>query len=480
VKQQFKQFKQLHNHSDSKQEPLSLTQIQANSTFVESHETLPLHYQLEARKGLQPEQGKISTFLYKILSSLPRPIQLLVIAILKRANDPKPEEYSSDQRKDGIKNTSWGWLPLLTLISALGMLSIAYAFIDSRAGGTGLRAFVYPGLFLIFAPTGLRLLSPSASRTERIGLLCVAGCCCYFIKVMGSPLYFSFYDEFLHWRTADDIVKSGHLFTENALLPVSPYYPGLEIVTNALGTISGLDTFNSGLIVVGIARLLMMLTLFALNEQVLRSARMASIATLLYMTNPHFLLFDSQFAYESLALPLATFIMFAMAPHQWVSARLARLGPMTPFVKFAKVSHEGLRSDLRWITFSAWLVLIAVVLTHHVTDFILDALLVLWAIIYALLRLTPIHQSKLARTALLGVLMSIVWIGLKGNPVVGYISLFLGNVFNELGHVLAGTSSSRQLFATNVMGKNHSSPFCGPYFVVSSIWLALSLATLPL
>ncbi len=59
-----------------------------------------------------------------------------------------------------------------------------------------------------------------------------------------NPLYFASFDEFLHWRTADDILRTGHLFSENSMLPVGPYYPGLEIVTNALSTTSGLSTFS--------------------------------------------------------------------------------------------------------------------------------------------------------------------------------------------------------------------------------------------
>src|SRR5258708_32827594 len=116
----------------------------------------------------------------------------------------------------------------------------------------------------------------------------MVGFCLYLIKITASPTYFSMYDEFLHWRTADNIMATGHLFTANSLLPVSAYYPGLEIVTNALSTLSGLNTFYSALLVIGVARLIMILALFLLNEQMMHSSRIASIATLIYMGNPHF------------------------------------------------------------------------------------------------------------------------------------------------------------------------------------------------
>src|SRR5205823_3208057 len=100
-----------------------------------------------------------------------------------------------------------------------------------------LELFFLPGLLIIFVPNMMRLMAPTPSRFERICLLSVVGICFYLVQLMASPLHFSAFDAFLHWRTADDILRTRHLFSENSLLPVSPYYPGLEIATNALSTI---------------------------------------------------------------------------------------------------------------------------------------------------------------------------------------------------------------------------------------------------
>ena len=350
-------------------------------------------------------------------------------------------------RKD-IKKVSLGWLPWITVINALGVLLITYAFTNSRDGGPGLDTVFYPGLLLIFTPTMFRLISPAALRAERVSLLCITGLGLYLVKVVSSPLYFSFFDEFLHWRTVDDIAQSGHLFVANSTLPVSPYYPGLEIVTNAFSTISGLDSFHSGLVVVGVGRLLMVLTLFGLNEQILKSARMASIATMIYMVNPHFLVFDSQYAYELLALPLAVFVMFTIAPHQWVSVRLTRLEHVTPFVLFAKTGRKGLYTDLHWITITGWIALLAVTFTHHVTDIFFVGILVLWTAVYGFLRLTPLYKSMLARTAFLGIILMITLVEFPGNPVVGYITSFLANSLKELEQIVIGSGGARPLFVT--------------------------------
>ena len=394
------------------------------------------------------ERRSITKIFYHVTRKLPGPVRSLVDETLRRASDPNPEDYTTNQKKIDANKIVLGWAPFLIMISTVGVLVVAYAFTDARNGGPGLDTVFYPGILLIFTPTLLRLIIPNVSRAERVCLLCVTGMSLYLVKVISSPLYFSFFDEFLHWRTVDDIARSGHLFSENSMLPVSPFYPGLEIVTNAFSTISSLDSFHSALVVVGVARLLMILTLFGLNEQILKSARMASISTMIYMTNPHFLVFDSQFAYESLALPLAVFVIFAVAPHQWVSVRLNQLEHVNSFVLFAKTGRKELRNDLRWITATGWIALIAVTLTHHVTDIFFIGMLVLWAVVYGFLRLTPLYKSMLARTALLGIFLLVVWVKFQGNPVVGYISSFLGNSLKELDQIALRSGSARPLFVT--------------------------------
>jgi hypothetical protein len=395
------------------------------------HEERRLWYE-EAHTTILP----VNTSWYRLVSGLPLPAQRLFLTLLHRAQDPEPEAPStSSQYVAGMQLppfANWRWLSISALTSALGLLLIACGFADSRNGGTGLRFFIYPGLLLIFTPTAVGLITPSTSRNNRIVTLCILGIFCYLVKIISSPLHFYMYDEFLHWRASEDLAISGHLFTPNSLLPVSPYYPGLEIVTNALSTLSGLDIFNSGLILIGVARLLMVLAYFALSECIFRSARMASIATLLYMTNPHFLFFDSQFAYESLAIPLAILVIFVMAPHQSIAVQLISLQiPVT-------TDHRKLKYDIYSITLIACLILITLMVTHHVTDFFLDGQLILWTIIYGLLRLTPIHRSHLAWTALVAFILSLAWVSLKGNTVVSYLFSSSENVQSTPGkHFIA-------------------------------------------
>src|SRR5256885_1236300 len=79
--------------------------------------------------GVQPLDGstigsRISALSYKVLGKLPMPVQHVIAAVLTRAQDPKPEEFStSHPRAAAPQVLAWGWLPMLALISTLGVLS---------------------------------------------------------------------------------------------------------------------------------------------------------------------------------------------------------------------------------------------------------------------------------------------------------------------------------------------------------------------
>ena len=349
--------------------------------------------------------------------------QRIAAAVLIRVQEPEPEEWSHTLRQKAVKSQVrvLGWLPMLTLTQALGTFLAVYACAYSLYTSTDEENYLWLGLLLIFAPSFLRLLSPLASRPERIGILCSAAISIYLVKVILSPLHFLSYDEYLHWRTVDDIVRTEHLFSENSMLPVSPRYPGLEIVTDAFSSLSGLNTFTTGLIVIGIARMVMILSLFTLSEQITKSARTAGIATMLYMCNDGFFAFDSLFIYESLALAIGAFMMFALA-------------------RLETVGNGG-----RGLLLTAWIAVGALVTTHHVSDFFFVGLLVLWTVIDKFLR-QPVPQSNLSKTALLGILLSVAWVVFVARPVINYLSAPVIASLAQLEGVLTGSTTARHLF----------------------------------
>ena len=158
----------------------------------------------------------------------------------------------------------------------------------------------------------------------------------------------------MHWRSTANILQTGKLFTANNLLPISPLYPGLEEVTSALASITGLSVFASGLIVAGTAHLLFVCVLFVLFRHVSGSHRVAGVAVLLYASESLFQSFDSMFVYQTLAVPFLGLTVLAV----W---RLA--APQTG------------QQPRRLVHDRACCRLLATVVTHHVTSYVLVATL---------------------------------------------------------------------------------------------------------
>jgi hypothetical protein len=154
------------------------------------------------------------------------------------------------------------WLGRLSLIMACALLLVALAYTGSRMEAAWAQPLFWFSYLLLLAPVCLRLALPEVNRKERIGLVVVTGISFYLLKMFYSPLLFTMGDELQHWRTTYDIVQTEQLFQPNAILPVSPFFPGLENVTMALISVSGLSIFAAGALVIGIARVLFALGLF--------------------------------------------------------------------------------------------------------------------------------------------------------------------------------------------------------------------------
>ena len=205
---------------------------------------------------------------------------------------------------------------VVALSAATGVLVVAVAYLAGRLGHAGASwadRMYWLGQLLILAPVAARLLSRRALvASETVTLVVVLTVAEYLVKVCYSPAAFTYADELMHWRTTTDVMQTGKLFTANNLLPISPYYPGLEEVTSALASVTGLSVFTSGLIVAGLAHLLFVCVLFVLFRYVSGSHRVAGVALLLYSSESLFQSFDSMFVYQTLALPFLGLTVLAV------------------------------------------------------------------------------------------------------------------------------------------------------------------------
>lgn len=300
---------------------------------------------------------------------------------------------------------------------------LAFADNIARRDSDWAQLLFWVCLAFLFIPAALRLLMPGVPRLERIGLVALLGISLYLVKVLHSPVAFDFHDEFLHWRTATNIMQTGHLYSINSLLPISPLYPGLEIATTAFSSLSGWSLYESALILLGIARLVFVLAMFLFFEKVSRSARVAGIAVLVYMANSNFVFFDAQFSYETLALPLAAVALTAIVHRELDD------------------DHSRVRLLLIILPLIA-----AIAATHHLTGYAIGILLVFWAVTAFLLDQHHNNWQRLGVLALLTVAITWGWTIYVGNATFGYLTPVIRGGLAESAGIILGESSGRELF----------------------------------
>ena len=168
------------------------------------------------------------------------------------------------------------------------------------------------GLVAIFAPCAWRLTSSQATRREHLQVSLVLGVGLLASYVIRSPLIFDGFDELLHLATLTRMIDTRSLFATNTLLPVSPYYPGLELLTTATKWVTGLPLVLAQLVVMVAARVVLVLAIFLIAERVCGSSRAGGIAVLVYAASPQFYFFNAQYAYQTLALAFACGIVYLL------------------------------------------------------------------------------------------------------------------------------------------------------------------------
>lgn len=323
---------------------------------------------------------------------------------------------------------SWWRLTIVASVLPFGLVLVSLANgLSSRGSQWGVPLF-WTGMIVIFAAAAICLWSRQVTRREAVGILVLTGLALYSAKVLHSPAGLTGYDELLHYGTLDDIIATERLFAENSLLPISPYYPGLEIVTAMLIKVSGGQIFLSALLVIALAKVLMVLGVFLFFERIAEPPRLAALGTLMYMACPSFVFFDSMHAYESLALPLAAFCLFAY--------RAAQL-------------NEG--NKRLFLNAAGTLSGVAAVATHHVTSFILIAALLLWTVLTVVFK--AIHSERLpgggwGPVVIVGA--GAAWLLTVASAVVGYLWPHAVSAMREMSKILSGEAASRRLFESNV------------------------------
>jgi hypothetical protein len=245
------------------------------------------------------------------------------------------------------------WVLLLCQTGSL-LIQVLAACMGRLNAGTG--AVVVSGIAsgLTYASVLWALTRPQLARAVRnTAVICLGVTTALQLRVM-DPLMFRGYDEQLHLRTLSDIDSSHGLFQRHPMLVVSPRYPGLESLT-ALVHQLGLPVLVAATVVTLVARLVLVLVLCDAVEHLTGSPRKGGLAVTVYAVSAQFTFFSSQFAYQTLALPLALAAVAFIARARWAR-------------------------DPRPLLIGATVCLLAVAVTHHITSWLTAVFLAVWAI----------------------------------------------------------------------------------------------------
>src|SRR6516165_8324552 len=234
------------------------------------------------------------------------------------------------------------------------------AGVGDALGRTGHQAPVVPlflaGLTFIFAPCAWRLTGSAATRSERVWVSVILGLALQASYIFRSPLIFDNFDELAHGATLTRLLHSGALFQNNPILPVSPFYPGIQLATAATRWLTGLPLLLDQMVVLVLARIVLVLCVFLIVERACHSSRAGGIGVLVYAANPEFYSLGAQYGYQTLALTFAVAAVYLL----FVSVDAAQPKQGKLFA-LALISIAGM------------------VVSHHVTAWLTIGFLVVWA-----------------------------------------------------------------------------------------------------
>ena len=361
---------------------------------------------------------------------------------------PGPQQETSERRGRHAAVRSSLPVSVVPIIAATGLLLVAAACTAGRLGHSGspwVNRTYWLGHGLILGPIAAKLVGRRIlTAGETVTLIIVLAVAEYLAWICYSPAAFTFVDELEHFRSTVNILQSGSLSSVNYLLPISPHYPGLEEVTSAFVSVTGLSVFTSGLIIVGVAHLLFVCVLYLLFREVSGSDRLAGVAMLCYASNPHFASFDSMFIYQTLALPFLGLVLLAA----W---------------RLAERDASGRR--VSWLGF-ALIAIATMVVTHHVTSYVLAATL----FVITLAALVTRDWTTAAWAAVLAgvsAAAAVSWLVFAAPQTWAYLQPFANATLHSLQALFAGGHSAAPSTSVGPLGNQMLS--AGTVLIVSAI-----------
>jgi hypothetical protein len=240
------------------------------------------------------------------------------VSVLVRGDSPPrllPEDSPSRLlREDGPARVPLVPTGLPADLTAAGLVAVGAALVAwayrkaPTAGLQGLESYdpiFWAGMVLAYLAVAWRAVS-GRHAVLWLGLLGLFTVLPKFLMSPDGPIYF---DETAHFALLRNVISAGRLFQHTPLLPIGTFYPGLESAAAAIHWLTGLSPWDSALTLIALVHCLLLVQVYYVARALPVPHRWAAVAGLVYATNPGFVYFDVQFAYESVAILLMLTIL---------------------------------------------------------------------------------------------------------------------------------------------------------------------------
>ena len=329
----------------------------------------------------------------------------------------------------------FGVAALVGWCEVAGMAAVVHAYNVAQYTLTGTPEFAWfwAGMFLIELPLAGLIARRATPTIVRTALLTFYGFASYGPKLLRNPTAPVYHDEFAHWRATYEILSTGKLFQPNPIIPIIPQYPGLHAATAAVVHATGLTIWQAATLLLILFHVTLVLGIAQLAQAVGFNNRTASLIAILYSLNSSFLYFDTQYAYESMAITLLVWTLVA-----YIRAIRARPhGGQAPWSVLTLVLAAG------------------TIITHHLSTFALVLIMVLVSLAVSIPWLAR-HEGwiRIAVMAwsltLVTTLMAGAWFLFVAPGTWAYLSPFMGQGLSELMQDVNGSGNPRQLFGASL------------------------------
>jgi hypothetical protein len=342
-------------------------------------------------------------------------------------------------------------------IAGMASLVTSYTIAQTTTSDQAEFAWFWLGMILIELPLVLLIARRATARAARYGLLVLLGMLTYAPKLLRDPTAPDYHDEFAHWRDVYNILATGKLFQPVPIVPIISRYPGLHATVAALVNATGLSIWQAATLLLIVLHVALFLGIAALAQALGFDSRTAALAAIMYGFNSSFLYFDTEFGYESMAITLLVWALFA-------------------FVQAIRADSGSRRAA--WCAVTV-LLAAGTTVTHHLSAINLALIMALVSLALSIPALARgrgwgrAAGTAWGLTAFAG--LSIAgWIHFVAPGTIAYLSPYLGSGLSELMQVAAGSGGGRQLFSASLSPSwEHQAAFA-----VTAIALVLAVAGL--